>query len=254
MIGHLARAAVVCGVAAGVTRAVYAGLRRWAPGEPERWRRTNHAGRDVHLRAGPAVAVGTAAGALLGAGDGGARVAGVLAAGVAAACGRYDDLNGDHRRGFGDHLDALRAGEVTSGAVKLFGIGAAGLVAGALLKERPLDRVLAGVVVAGTAHLVNLVDVRPGRAVLTVLALGAPGVARGGPLAAAAMGAAAAVAADDLEERTMLGDMGAHALGAALGTAIAAGNGRLGLAAHAAGIVAAAVYGDEVTRWARSPM
>ncbi|MER5967376.1 hypothetical protein [Streptomyces sp. NPDC002057] len=199
------------------------------------WIRTNHAGRSVDLYAGPAVALGAAAGA----GSGPAAFA-VLAAG---ACGAYDDARGDHRRGFRAHLEALRGGEVTSGAVKLLGIGAASAVAGALLKERAVDKVLAGVVIAGTAHLVNLVDVRPGRAGLAVLALAAPGLLRGS-LAAAPMGAVTAVLGDDLGERTMLGDTGAHALGAAVGSAIAAGNGRLGLAAHAAGLVAVAVWAE----------
>lgn len=235
-------------VAAGATRAAYVGLRRR---RDERWERKNHAGRTVDLYAGPAVAAGVALGALPAGGRG--RRAAVLAGLAAGACGAYDDMKGDHRRGFRAHLGALREGEVTSGAIKLFGIGSAGLAAGALLKERPLDKVLAGVVIAGTAHLVNLVDVRPGRAALTVLALGAPGLPRG-PLAAAPMGAAAAVVAADLGERTMLGDTGAHALGAALGTAIAAANGRAGLVAHAAGLVAAAAYGDKISRLAGSPV
>ncbi|GGT75176.1 hypothetical protein GCM10010272_18010 [Streptomyces lateritius] len=42
----------------------------------------------------------------------------------------------------------------------------------------------------------------------------------------------------------MLGDTGAHALGAAVGCAVVAGNGRLGLALHAAGLVAVAAYGE----------
>jgi UDP-N-acetylmuramyl pentapeptide phosphotransferase/UDP-N-acetylglucosamine-1-phosphate transferase len=178
----------------------------------------------------------------------------VLAAGV---CGAYDDIAGagDTRRGFRAHLGALRHGEVTSGTVKLFGISAAGLVAGALLKERPLDRLLAGVVIAGAAHFVNLVDVRPGRAAGAVLALGAPGLARtgeGGALAAVAAGGAAAVFPDDLGERAMMGDTGAHALGAALGSAVVACNRRAGLLAHAVAVVAAAVYGDRVSAWARA--
>ncbi|MFF9865506.1 hypothetical protein ACF1G0_08780 [Streptomyces sp. NPDC013953] len=239
----------VLGIAAGVTRVVYAGMRRQR-GSDERWQRQNHAGRTVDLYAGPAVTVG----ALLGAMPAERRGAAALAVLTAGACGAYDDRYGDDRRGFRAHLGALRGGEVTSGAVKLLGIGAAGLAAGALLKERPLDKVLAGVVIAGTAHAVNLVDVRPGRAVLAVLGLAAPGLLRG-PLAAAPMGAAAAVVADDLGERTMLGDAGAHALGAALGTAMAAGSGRVGLAVHAAAVVMAAVYGDEVSRCAAdSPM
>ncbi|MEU5776219.1 hypothetical protein ABZ819_23350 [Streptomyces venezuelae] len=234
-------------VAAAATRAGTAALRFLAPGGAERWTRKNYAGRSVDLYAGPAVALGAAAGvAALPARP---RAAAALAVLGAGACGGYDDVAGagDPRRGFRAHLGALRNGEITSGAVKLFGISAAGLAAGALLKERPVDKALAGVVVAGTAHLVNLVDVRPGQAGAAVLALGAPGLLRKGPaaaVAAAALGAAAAVLPDDLGERTMLGDAGAHALGAALGTAIAAGNGRAGLAAHAAALVAVAAYAD----------
>lgn len=240
-------------LAAAVTGAGLAALRRNAPGSRADWERKNHAGRTVELYAGPASAVGVALSA--------ARVhpaagAAVLAAG---ACGAYDDVaghvRGDTRRGFRAHLGALRNGEVTSGAVKLFGISAAGLVAGALMKERPLDKLLAGIVIAGGAHFVNLVDVRPGRAVGAVLALGAPGLLRKGPgaeLSAAAMGAAAAVLPEDLAERMMIGDTGAHALGAALGAAVVAGNRRPGLLVHAVAVVAAAVYGDRVTAFARS--
>ncbi|MFE6104450.1 hypothetical protein ACFVQ4_31445 [Streptomyces laurentii] len=241
------------------TRAAHRAMSPRPPGSPASWEHTNHAGRTVSALAGAAAAGGTALAAL-------PVVPAVLATAAGAVCGRYDDLRGDERRGderrgderrgderrgFRAHLTALRGGEVTSGAVKLIGVGAAGLVAGALLKERPVDKILAGVVVAGTAHLVNLVDVRPGRAGLLVLGLGAPGLLRGS-LAAAPMGAAAAVLADDLGERGMLGDMGAHALGAALGSAIAAANGRFGLAAHAAGLVAAAAYGDRISEVART--
>ena len=245
------RIAAALALTAATTRVGIAALRAWAPGGPERWHRTNYAGRTVELYAGPAAVAGTALGA--GRVHGGAALA-VFAAG---ACGGYDDVAGagDPRRGFRAHLGALRDGEVTSGAVKLFGISAAGLVAGAFLKERPLDKVLAGVVIAGTAHFVNLVDVQPGRAAGAVLALGAPGLLRGGSageLSAVAMGAAGAVLPDDLGERTMIGDSGAHALGAALGAAIVAGNGRAGLVAHAAALVTATVYGDRVSDAARS--
>ncbi|WP_351233057.1 hypothetical protein [Streptomyces sp. NPDC002133] len=64
----------------------------------------------------------------------------------------------------------------------------------------------------------------------------------------------AAVAADDPGESTVIGDTGAHALGVALGAAMAAGTGRAGLAAQAAALIAAAAYGDQVTQLARSPM
>ncbi|MET7700926.1 hypothetical protein [Streptomyces sp. NPDC005485] len=245
------RKATALGLTAATTRTAVAALRTWSPGGPERWQRENYAGRTVELYAGPA----TVAGAALGAGR--VHRSAALAVLAAGACGGYDDIvgAGDPRRGFRAHLGALRDGEVTSGTVKLVGISAAGLIAGALLKERPLDKVLAGVVIAGTAHFVNLVDVRPGRAAAAVLALGAPGLLRGGPageLSAAAMGAAAAVLPDDLGERAMIGDTGAHALGAALGTAIVAGNGRAALIAHAAALVAATAYGEKVSEVARA--
>lgn len=238
-------------LAAVLTRAATAALRAKAPGGRERWERRNHAGRTVELYAGPASAAATAATAWR------AHPAAGFAVLAAGACGAYDDVAGadDPRRGFWAHLAALRDGEVTSGMVKLAGISAAGLVAGAVLKERFADRVLAGIVIAGSAHFVNLVDVRPGRAAVTVLALGAPGLLRDGPageLAAAATGAAAAVLPDDLSARAMIGDVGAHALGATLGAAVVAGNSRAGLIAHAAAVVAAAVCGERVSELARS--
>ncbi|MGW7576893.1 hypothetical protein [Streptomyces sp. NPDC054765] len=240
--------------AGAVTRATYAALKKRPPGGAVLWERKNYAGRIVDLHAGLATAAGTALAAATAPGlPARTRTASALAVLAAGGCGAYDDVfgAGDPRRGFRAHLLALRDKEITGGAVKLFGIGAAGLVAGALLKERPADKVLAGVVIAGSAHVVNLLDVRPGRAAGAVLALGAPGLARrgpAGPLSAAPMGAVAAVIGDDLGERTMIGDAGAHALGAALGLAIVTGNGRRGLAAHAAGLIAAAAAGGRISR------
>lgn len=161
-------------VGAGVAAGVYAVLSRRADAS---WRRTDHAGRTVTLYAGPAAALGAAAGIAATPGPARDRAAGVLAVPAAAGCGAYDDLVGadDPRQGFRAHLGALRGGEVTGGAVKLFGIGAAGVLAGLLIEERVVDGVLTGVVIAGTAHLVNLVDVGPGVAVGSVLLLGAAG-------------------------------------------------------------------------------
>ncbi len=118
-------------------------------------------------------------------------------------------------KGFRGHLAALRRGQLTSGMVKVGGIGAAGLAAAALLAgRRPLaDVVLDGAVVAGSANLLNLFDLRPGRA-LKVGLLGAAAVGAPGPA-----GAAAALLPADLGERVMLGDAGANALGALLGLA-----------------------------------
>jgi hypothetical protein len=80
----------------------------------------------------------------------------------------------------------------------------AGLVAGALVQRKPVDKLLAGIVIAGSANLVNLLDLRPGRAIKAGLIAGAPvAMARSGSgrrrpgrhgagvLAAGSMGAAA---------------------------------------------------------------
>jgi len=180
---------VGAGVGAGVAAGVYAVLSRRT--DPS-WLRTNHAGRTVTLYAGPAAALGGAAGIAAAPGPARGRAAGVLAVLAAAGCGAYDDLVGadDPRRGFRAHLGALRGGEVTSGAVKLFGIGAAGVLAPA-----------------------------------------------------------------DLGERTMLGDTGAHGLGAALGVVLARRcgrfGGRTGRVALAAGLVAAAANGERISSVAR---
>ncbi|MET7672009.1 hypothetical protein [Micromonospora luteifusca] len=249
---------------AGAAAARYA-LRevRTSPAGPT-LERTNFRGRTVTLAAGPALAAGAAAagafGATSGAAGGAALVAGLGAGGV----GLYDDVVGARpeqktAKGFAGHLAALREGRVTAGLVKVIGVGAAGLGAAALLAADPrvaahprrqrhgavgrgVDVLLGAGVIAGTANLLNLLDLRPGRAIKSGLLLAAP--LTGGPhggIAAGAAGAAAGLLRDDLAEDVMLGDSGANALGALLGVALAARTGplgRAGLLAVLAGLTA----------------
>ncbi|HWO50538.1 MAG TPA: hypothetical protein VNN23_02990, partial [Ornithinibacter sp.] len=126
---------------------------------------------------------------------------------------------------------------VTTGLVKIVGIGATGLVVAALADRRrddvgALDTLVGGAVVAGAANLANLLDLRPGRALkATVLASLPLLLVRGdgaAPRAAAATGAALGVLAPDLAGTAMLGDTGANAAGALVGTALLGATGSRG--------------------------
>jgi hypothetical protein len=221
------------GLAAITARAAYAALNARPPGGRQAWARTNHRGEPVTLLEGPAAAAAAAAVTLIAPGlPARSRAALAVAGAAAAAFGGYDDLRGSGaRRGFRGHLGALARGEVTSGAVKLAGIGAAGLTAGALIGSPSAapgsvaDVLINAGLAAGGANLLNLFDLRPGRAIKVALAASAGlGLASpAGALAAAApAGAALAVLPEDLGERAMLGDCGANALGGLLGAAAGA--------------------------------
>lgn len=228
--------AVIGAVAA---KAAYTVLtRRKAADKDDRWARTNHRGEQLTLLEGPAFVAGASAGAALTPGlPPRVRLAAVLAGAGSGALGAYDDLYGaTASKGFKGHLTALARGEVTSGAVKILGIGATGLAAAALVSSGPVDILVNGAVVAGSANLANLFDLRPGRAIKVGLLTGTPllalSVLRGDPVAAALvavpLGAGLALLPEDLGERAMLGDAGANALGALLGLAAAVRLGRPG--------------------------
>ncbi len=197
-----------------------------------RWDRTNHAGATVTLLEGPVYAVAAALGGLA---AGPAALPVVTVSLGAGAFGALDDLTGDATsKGLKGHLGALSRGEVTTGAVKIVGLAATGLV-GAGLTDRgsgrgPLATLVGGAAVAGAANIANLLDLRPGRALKAVaiaaVPLTLPSSAAGAATAAAALGAALGAAPADLRGESMLGDTGANAAGALLGLALVE---RLGL-------------------------
>lgn len=220
-------------VAAAAARLSYAALRARPPGGAQKWTRTNHRSEPVTLLEGPAVAIGGIAGALMSGASEREKLAVAIAGAAAAALGGYDDLAGNGgSKGFRGHLGALRKGQLTTGAVKIVGIGATGfaaaIVAGASGTQRDsgwVDRVINAGLIAGSANVINLFDLRPGRAIK--VAVGASGLlalspaGAGAAAAAAPLSAAAALLPEDLAEECMLGDAGANALGAMLGVAAA---------------------------------
>jgi hypothetical protein len=222
-------------VAAAAARLSYSVLRASPPGGAANWDRTNHRGEPITLLEGPAVALGGVAGALVAGGSARERLAVAIAGAGAAAFGSYDDHAGNgSSRGFRGHLGALRKGELTTGAVKLAGIGATGVAAAVIAGSSRSDGKARGPVaavadvainaglIAGGANLLNLFDLRPGRAIkVALLTGGLLARTRGGAASAAPLAAATALLPEDLGERSMLGDGGANALGAMLGAAAA---------------------------------
>lgn len=253
------------------------------------WERTNFHGVTVSLRGGVAMAgaaVASAAVASALSDQPRAALGGAVAALGGAVAGYIDDVDqgahdgGKVAKGLKGHLGALAHGQVTTGVIKIAGIGASALAASALVGSKATsvsgkaaDLALNTVLIAGTANLANLLDLRPGRALkATVLvatplsyfscaaaktpASGASGAASATPAApASASGAsaqrllasglnAAAITAlvEDLQETTMLGDTGANAAGALLGTSLAANDSwklRLGTTLGVVGLILA---------------
>jgi UDP-GlcNAc:undecaprenyl-phosphate/decaprenyl-phosphate GlcNAc-1-phosphate transferase len=125
-------------------------------------------------------------------------------------------------KGFMGHGQALRQGVVTGGVLKAAGGGVLGLVAGALWEPTLGAALLDGLLVALGANLLNLLDLRPGRAakvfLLCAIAMLFAGVGPGSlPLLCATVVAVLVWIPLDLGERAMLGDAGANLLGGMLG-------------------------------------
>ena len=214
-----------------VTALLWGGLRR-SRSHPAaaRWERTNHAGDPVTLLEGVALVGGTTRND---------SIPYAVASVGAGALGGLDDLRQDtDRKGLAGHLRALAHGQVTTGAIKIIGLAATGLVAVTVqdLSQRPTgtrpdgrsaasavwSALVGGAVVAGAANLANLFDLRPGRALKVGLLTALPLVLTGpgSPGAAVTLGSSLALLRDDLAGRSMLGDTGANPLGAVLGLAL----------------------------------
>lgn len=176
--------------------------------------------------------------------------------------GLVDDVFGNGAdKGFRGHVRALLKGRLTTGGMKLLGIGIVASVYGwSATRSRPevegaslvlaiLWWAAATLVIALSANLLNLLDLRPGRALKSYCALavvaavpfGLHAVNRYGAYVADAaggwtqtdtavtvvsllivlLGPVAAVWRFDLGERGMLGDAGSNAMGAIVGYLLA---------------------------------
>lgn len=185
--------------------------------------------------------------------------------------GLIDDAFGSSSaKGFKGHFSTLAQGRLTTGSLKALGIGFVSLMAGFAIADlrgfTGIDylgvALLSTVVIALSANLLNLLDLRPGRALkgyaliscLGVGALALPltgGVAATMASAASALmwvlGPAAAVARYDLAEEGMLGDAGANAAGALAGVLLALGSSLPMLGVAALLLVAANALSEKVS-------
>lgn len=150
------------------------------------------------------------------------------------ALGIADDVWGSREvGGFLGHFKKLfTQGKVTTGAVKAIGGGVVGVVAGYVISEgEPVRWALAAVLIPLAANMLNLLDLRPGRAVAVLfLGLGVTYIAAFGELQAGwAVGVIALVAfawaIPDSRGWAMMGDSGSNSLGAALGVTMALNTG-----------------------------
>jgi hypothetical protein len=165
--------------------------------------------------------------------------------------GWFDDHRARSTRGIQGHLRELARGRVTTGVTKLIGIVGAAAIVAVSVADDP-GRILLGIpVIAGSANLWNLLDVRPGRALkfFLVAALVLVGwYARYDDfLLGAAIGSAAALLVFDLRERAMLGDAGANLLGFIIGLALFRVLPTWGLAVALVAILTLHALGETVT-------
>jgi hypothetical protein len=213
--------------------ATTAAIRRLPEPAVEGWQRRNFRGRPVSLSGGLAAGIGALAGVAT---EPSLRRGALIAGTFALVAGAYDDLlapRSEHGadKGLGGHLSALRSGRISGGTVKIVVIGGGCLLAARQLPGRadPAHAIgstlLSAGLIAGTANLLNLCDLRPGRAGKVALVAATVSAATRSldvPMAAV-LGAIAISLPDDLGEKTMLGDLGANTLGALIGVRLAAG-------------------------------
>lgn len=205
---------------------------------------------------------------------------------VAFAAGMVDDVfGGADAKGFRGHLSAMAHGRLTTGGLKLVLIGASSLVAAFVIAPVTpwgsaggvselvdwwrflIGPCFAGAAIALTSNLVNLTDLRPGRALKAYLVVAGVGVvaiavdsmrAAGDPSAAVSavdalslltfvVGPVLAVWGYDLTERGMLGDAGANPMGAVAGLLVVAGAPAWGLVAYTTLVFALNIVSERIS-------
>lgn len=207
--------------------------------------RVNYRGQEVPCSLGLSIPVAVTVGLLggwflTGAQPTAGELAALLVAYGSSLAGFFDDVAGDQVKGLKGHGGELLQLRLSGGGFKIIVIGMLSLAAVAALRTSPAAVLLGAAVVALSANVVNLLDLRPGRALkgwalaLILVFLSTPADIPG--FLFPFLGAAAGYAPWDMSARGMLGDAGANALGAVLGLSLAAYLGVPALVALLAGL------------------
>lgn len=146
------------------------------------------------------------------------------------ALGLLDDIYGTREvGGFRGHLGLLLKGRVSTGLAKAIGGGILGLALGFVAAGfDPVVGILNGLLISLAANTLNLLDLRPGRAVscfwIGILALAITPLGRSVyPDLIPVLIPVVLLTALDRSARVMLGDAGSNVLGAVLGLSIMIG-------------------------------
>lgn len=154
------------------------------------------------------------------------NVIGILLAG-SLLLGFIDDRGSTEERGFRGHLKAFLSGKITTGFIKAAGGLILAVVVASSVTSSVYMLVINAIVIVLAMNAVNLLDLRPGRALASYLVLSI--VLMGSALTLTSnlslawhfwgifLAPALALLPSDLRGESMLGDTGSNAMGAILG-------------------------------------
>lgn len=238
------------------------------------WDRTSFSGKTVSLKGGLINAAALSA-ATFSQFPHPASFAASVATLSGAIAGYIDDHLEDafpaKGKGFRGHLGALRKGKLSSGMMKIILVGAGSLASSGLIATNEVLRkqtqqkksnkiaknlkftarvVDSTLIIAGTANLFNLLDLRPGRALKIGTFAALPFLFAEKSISGMSSGLIAAnlmSLPEDLAGTEMLGDLGANALGAAIGTMISLNNSHLVRATGLVSVIALNIASEKIS-------
>ncbi|HZK57482.1 MAG TPA: glycosyltransferase [Clostridia bacterium] len=139
--------------------------------------------------------------------------------------GLIDDLTGNRDTlGFRGHIKSLLKGRLTTGGLKAVVGGFVSLLIGSFFSYHMIEILINALIIALFTNLINLLDLRPGRAIkgfllISVLFIFVGLVGETRTILMSFIAYAIAYLPQDIKAKSMMGDVGSNALGVVLGIA-----------------------------------